>query len=90
MIISPLEVFDGPAVTLPATVFLGIVLVRLYNFQVISLGGLVCVYPACPVGPIGPVLNFCSFGVYFVPLGSVLVFNSVSLGVPVLSVFFIP
>jgi len=37
----------------------------------------------CPVGPIGPILNFCSLGVYFIPLGSVLVllgFNSVSLG----------
>ncbi len=44
------------------------------------------------VGPIGPVLDFCSFGVCFVPLGSVLVLlglNSISLGVPVLSVFFV-
>ena len=44
----------------------------------------------CSVGPIGPVLDFYSFGVCFVPLGSVLVLNSVSLGVPVLSMFFIP
>ena len=57
-IISPLEVFDGPAAALPATVFLGIVLVKLYNFRVIPLGGLVYTYP------IGPILNFCSLGFY--------------------------
>ena len=37
----------------------------------------------CPIGPIGPILDFCSLGFCFVPLGSVLVllgFDSMSLG----------
>ena len=38
------EVFKGPIAALPATVFLGIVLIGLYNFRVISLGVVVCVF----------------------------------------------
>ena len=41
----------------------------------------------CPIGPIGPVLNFCSLGFCWVPLGFVLVllgFNSLVLRVPIL------
>ena len=43
-IVSPLEVFDSPAAALPAVVFLGIILVRLYNFWVMSSGVVVCMF----------------------------------------------
>ena len=62
MIVLLLEVFKGPVAALPAAIFLGIIIVMLYNFWVISLGGLVCV---CPIGPIGPVFDFCSLGFLF-------------------------
>ena len=46
----------------------------------------------CPVGPVGPVLNFYSLGVCFIPLGSILVLlglNSIFFRVPVLFVFLV-
>ena len=47
----------------------------------------------CPIGPIGPVLNFCSLGFYRVPLGFILVllgFNSLVFRVTVLFCFWGP
>ena len=41
----------------------------------------------CPIGPIGPIFDFCSLGFYGVPLGFVLVllgFNSLVFGVSIL------
>ena len=46
----------------------------------------------CSVGLIGPVLDFCSFGVCFVLLGSVLVLlglNSISFRVLILFMFLV-